>query len=188
MAGARVMGRYSMWPLVAAAVVCALFLAFHVVVFSPLGERYGSALKRAAALGLMVDPSHPTTQLPISPRLFTLLADNSLPAAEAEARGQSGTLTAEMVQALSTIAARRGLETIVAEPGLLTQQSGTVELRAHLRLRGHYADFVGLLDDLARGGRLWTVERFTIKPLTGTSEDIEVWMASCLLKRTGGTS
>jgi hypothetical protein len=91
-----------------------------------------------------------------------------------------------MVQTLSTAAARRGLETVAAEPGLLTQQSGTVEMRAHLRLRGSYSSFVGMLDDLARGGRLWSVERFSIKPSTGAALDIEVWMASCLLKRTGG--
>jgi hypothetical protein len=175
----------SRWPLGAAAVLCAIFIAFHVVVFSPLAQRFHRALEGAAAMGLMVDPSHPTTQLPISPRLFALLADNSLPATEAEARGQSGSLTAEMVQTLSTVAARHGLETVVAEPGLLTQQSGTVELRAHLRLRGGYTGFVGMLDDLARGGRLWTVERFTIRPAAGASEDIEVWMAGCLLKRTG---
>ncbi len=183
---ARASGLRSSWPLLAAASLCALFIAFHAAVFRPLAGRYHGALEHAAALGLMVDPSHPTTQLPVSPRLFALLADNSLPAAEAEARGQSGSLTAEMVQTLSTAAAHRRLETVVAEPGLLTQQSGTVELRAHLRLRGGYASFVGLLDDLARGGRLWTVERFTIKPATGATEDIEVWMASCLLKRNGG--
>ena len=43
-----------------------------------------------------------------------------------------------------------------------------------------------LNDDLAHDKRLWTVERFTILHPTGTSEDIEVWMSSCLLKRTGG--
>ncbi len=187
MVGTQPMGRYSHWPLVAAALVCLLFVTYHVGVFRPLGERYRHSLEGAAALGLMVDPSHPSTQLPISPRLFTLLSENSLPAAEAEARGQSGALTAEMVQALSTAAARRGLETLVAEPGLLTQQPGMVELRAHLKLRGHYADFLGMLDDLARGGRLWTVERFAIRPLTGSSEDIEVWMSGCLLKRGGAS-
>ena len=66
--------------------------------------------------------------------------------------------------ALDARRARRGLETVVAEPGLLTQSAGSVDVRAHLRLRGGYAGFVGMLDDLARGGRLWTVERFAIKP------------------------
>ena len=181
----RTAGPTPLWPLIAAAAVCALFMAFHVTFFAPLVARYHRALAAAAAQGLMVDPSHPTAQLPISPRLFTLLSDNSLPAAEAEMRGQSGSLAAEMVQALSAAAERHGLETVVAEPGLLTQQAGTVELRAHLRLRGSYASFVSLLDDLARGGRLWAGERMSLKPSAGHGEDIEVWMASCLLKRAG---
>jgi hypothetical protein len=183
---ARSPGLRSTWPLVAAAVLCVLFLVFHFAVFRPLAARYQGALDRAAALGLMVDPSHPATQLPISPRLFALLADNSLPAAEADRRSQSGSLAAEMVQTLSTAAARRGLETVVAEPGLLTQQPGSIEVRAHLSLRGSYSSFVGLLDDLARGGRLWTVERFIIRPSTGASENIEVWMGCCVLKHTEG--
>jgi len=88
--------------------------------------------------------------------------ENSLAADEVQSRGQS--LSAEMVQRLSHMASDHNLEIVVAEPGLLTQQQGSVELRAHLKLRGSYAGFVSLLDEFARSGRLWQLERFSIVP------------------------
>jgi hypothetical protein len=172
-------------PIVAALLVCAGFLAVHVSVFEPLQKRYHRLLAQAAELGLLVDPSHPATQLPLTPRLFTLLSSNSVPAGSGDARGQSGAWTAEVVQTLTAAAARRGLETVVAEPGLVTQQENSVEVRAHVRLRGRYASLVAMVDDLARSDRLWNVERFSVRPLGQGLEDIELWMSACMLKHSG---
>lgn len=173
-------------PMFAAVATVAIFAAVHGFGFAPLAERYKRSLQTAATLGLMVDPQHPAAQMPLSPRLFRLIADNSLPASEATMRSQSGELTAAMLQALSGVASRHGLETVVAEPGLLTQQNGTLELRAHLRLRGHYTELVSMLDELTRSGKLYAIERFSIQPSEAGAEDIELWIAGCVVKRSGG--
>ena len=176
------------WPLFAALAVCAVFVLVHSLVFQPQAAHYRAAIVKAGALGLMVDPARPAqlTSLPV--KVFSLLVGNSLSPAEADARSQSGTLGAEMAQRLSSMAVRRGLEIVIAEPGVLTQQPGSIEVRAHLRLRGSYTAYVGLVDDLAHSDRLWAIERFTIVPVAPGRDDFEVWMASCMLKRTGGGS
>lgn len=175
-------------PLLGALVVLIAFSITHLLAFQPLANRYKRALSHAGAMGAILDPNGVSTPT-LPPRVFTLLMDNSLPAAEADRKGASGALGAEMVQSLSVTANRHALEVVVAEPGLLTQQAGSIEGRAHLRLRGSYSGFVGFLDELSRSGRLWRVERYTITPVTnGTRCDIEVYLAGCLLKRTGGRS
>jgi hypothetical protein len=175
-------------PLTAAFVACALFLIVHTLVFQPRAARYRAVIAEAAKVGLVVDPSRPGERQPMPVRVFTLLIGNSLSPAEADARTQSGTLGAAMAQTLSSMAARRGLEIVVAEPGVLSQLPGSIEIRAHLRLRGSYGAFVGLVDDLARSDRLWLIERFAIVQAAPGRDDFEVWMASCLLKRTGSGS
>lgn len=175
-------------PLFAAIVLCAGFLVVHAVVFRPLADRYRGLIAEAAKLGLAVDPAHPATGQPLSVKLFTLLIDNSLSLSEAEARSQSGTLGAAMAQSLSSIAARHDLEILVAEPGQQTQQPGSIEVRAHLRLRGSYGSFVGLVEDLAHSDRLWAIERFTVLPDESGRDVFEVWVAGCLLTRSRGAS
>lgn len=173
------------WPIAAAIGVGVLFFAVHATVFRPLAAHYRQALAKATTLGLPVDPAHPSGPAPLSPRVFNLLIDNSLPAHDADERAASGALAAEMVQNLSALAAKHDLEIEAAEPGVLTQQTGSLELRAHLRMHGTYAGFVGLLDDLAFGGRLWLVERFRVLPRDHGRLDIDLWVSSCILKRTG---
>lgn len=176
------------WPALAAVAVLALFMLVHTLAFLPAAARYRRAIEQASALGLMVDPAHPNLKPVIPVNVFTLLMNNSLPATEADARSQSGALGAEAVQALSSAAARHGLEIVVAEPGLVTQQAAAIEVRAHLRLRGRYADFAAMVDDLAHGERLWTIERFTLAASGAGRAEIEVWMAGCVLRRTGSGS
>ena len=176
------------WPMFAALATCAVFLVVHSFVFAPKAARYRTAIAEAGKLGLVVDPARPGARQPMPVKVFTLLVENSLSSEEAESRSQSGTLGAAMAQTLSSMAGRRGLEIVVAEPGLLSQQPSMLEVRAHLRLRGSYSAFVGLVDDLARSDRLWAIERFTIVPVESGRDDFEVWVASCLLRRTGGGS
>jgi hypothetical protein len=177
-----------LWPLVLTLFIAALFMLVHTLVFKPKATRYRDAIARAGAMGLVVDPAHPSDRQMLSVKVYTLLISNSLPADEADARSQSGTLGAQMAQALTRMASRRDLEVLIAEPGTTTQLPGSVEMRAHLRLRGHYPAFVGFVDDLARDSRLWSLERFTITPVNGGSDEFEIWVASCLLKRTGSGS
>ena len=176
------------WPIFGALVLLAAFLALHLLVFRPLLERYRRALGQAGAMGAILDPRQTAGVPALPPRVFSLLMENSLPTAEADRKGQSGVLSSEMVQVLSAIAARHGLETVVAEPGLFTQQPNVVEGRAHMRVHGSYAGYIGFLNELAQDHRLWFVERFSVLPYGTGRCDIEVYVAGCLLKRTGGAS
>jgi hypothetical protein len=176
------------WPLFATVLLFASFTYVHWTFFRPQADRYRAAIAQAATLGLVLDPSHPAQTPPLPMSVYTVLMDNSLPSGEAEARSQSGTLGAQLAQTLSSMANRRGLEIVVAEPGTMTQLSGSIEIRAHLRLRGRYTSFVMLVDDLARDDRLWALERFTIIPSGSGRDEFDVWMASCLLKRSGSPS
>lgn len=174
------------WPLFAALLVLLGFTVTHVLVFGPLARRYQNSRQRAAALGMALSGTDAAAPLP--PALFTLLLAHSLPANEADAKGASGALGAELVQALSTMASQHALEVVVAEPGVLTQDPAAVETRAHLKLRGTYAGLLGLLDDLDRSHKLVVFERLTVTPAAAGRYDIELYVSSCLLRRTGGGS
>jgi hypothetical protein len=121
-----------------------------------------------------------------SPRVAALLAGNSLDAAAAEEQGTSGGLTATLLDRLTRLAAKSGLEVVATEQGLVTQLPSSVQVRAHLKLRGRYAAFVDLLGGLSRSGSLVTLDRFTLQAGTGDNPDIEVWMTQLILKRPRG--
>lgn len=174
-------------PLFASLAVFAIFLAVNTVAFEPLAARYRRALSQAGSYGALLDPRGVRTPA-MPPRVYTLLMNTSLPAAEADRKGASGQLGAELVQVLSSQAGAHGLEIVVAEPGLLSQQETTVEARAHLRMRGSYAAFTGFLDDVARSGGLRRIERFTIEPGAPGRVEIELYVASLVLKRSGARS
>ena len=171
-------------PVFASLVVLAVFLVAQAFTFGPLAARYRQALSQAGSYGALLDPRGVQTPA-MPPRVYTLLMDASLPAAEADRRGVSGQLGAELVQSLSSQAGRHGLEVIVAEPGLLTQQETSVEARAHLRMRGSYSAFAGFLDDVSRSGGLRRIERFSIEPGAPGRVEIELYVASLVLKRSG---
>ena len=119
------------------------------------------------------------------PRLFALIADNSLPPATALERTASGALTAALVEDLNRMAGRHGMALVQTEPGPVTQQQGVVQVRAHLRIRCRYSEFVALLDEIARSGTLIAVDRFTLAPLESGSQMLEVWVSRCILKQGG---
>lgn len=171
-------------PLLLALGAGIVFLLVHLFAFLPLVARHDKLKREAIARGIAWDPAMGSEHAALPPRVFSLLMQNSLPPAEADERGQSGALAADMVQILSAAAGEHGLEVIVAEPGLLTQQANLLQARAHLRLRGSYAGFVGFLGELSGDGRLWTLERFSVSPGAGGRCDIEVAIEGCMLKRT----
>jgi len=173
----------SSWPVVVTLVVVASFATIHTFVYGPLAARYRRALEQAGQIGAVLDPVRNAQPAAMPPRVYTLLMDNSGPAADVDARTRAGALGAELVQQLSSLATARDLDVVVAEPGLVTQQPGWSEARVHLRMRGSWAAWLAFLDGISHGGRLVTVERFSIKPVGSDRCDIEVWCTGTTLKR-----
>lgn len=168
-------------PMLIALVVSALFFALHSALFQPMVQRYEKAMKTAADAGAVFDGSKVQAMLP--PRVHALLMEHSLSEAEAAQKSRAGLLGVELTQSLSDAANRAGLSVLIAEPGAGGESPSTIQPRAHLRLRGRYASFLALLDDLARRGALVTVERFTITPVSDGLEDIDFYASGFILRR-----
>jgi hypothetical protein len=170
------------WQAVAALLVFLVFAAAHAAAFQPMLARYRRNLQQAAELGMPLDATG--AQPAATPRVTALLAGNSLITAVAEEQGTSGALTAGLLDEVTRLAAKCGLEVVATEQGLVTQLPSSVQVRAHLKLRGRYAAFVDLRGELARSGSLVAVDRFTLQAGAGGGQDIEVWMSQLILKRT----
>jgi hypothetical protein len=171
-----------------ALVALAAFLAFavgHATVFGPLAARYRNDVRVAAEMGMPVDLTGAPSTASASVR--ALLERNSLNAAVAQEQGTSGELTAGLLDELTRLAARHRLTVLSTEQGLVTQLPTTVQVRAHLRLRGSYGAFVDLLGDLARSRTLIAADRFTIRAGPGRSQSIDVRFSQLILKRTRST-
>jgi hypothetical protein len=168
------------WPLAGAIFVFVVLAAVDQLWLRPVLGRYDRAVKRAADIGMPVDPTQSAPIVP--PRLFALIAENAMPAAVAQEQGASGTLTADLLGDLNTRMRSHGITVVVAEPGPINQQPQSVRVSAHLRLRCRYPQFVALLDDLARGTRLLSVDRFTLTPEGDGAMNAEVWMSRYILK------
>jgi hypothetical protein len=172
------------WQAVAALLVCLAFSVAHAAAFRPALARYRTGLQQAARLGTPLDATG--AQPAASPRTTALLAGNSLNTAVAEEQGTSGALTAGLLDEVTRLVAKCGLEVVATEQGVVTQLPSSVQVRAHLKLRGRYSAFVALFGELARSGSLVAVERFTLQAGAGGDQDIEVWMSQLILKRTPG--
>lgn len=171
------------WQVLAALGLFAGLAVVHVAIFQPALGRYRGAVAQATRLGIPLDASG-AAPAP-SAQTVALLDNSSLSPEAAEEQGSSGALTAGLLGEITRLAARRGLEVLSTEQGLVTQLPGSVVVRAHLRLAGGYARFVGLLDDLARDGTLICLDRFTIEGTDSGRGNIEVWVSRIVLKRTG---
>jgi hypothetical protein len=170
------------WQALTALLVFLVFAAAHAAAFQPVLARYRSDMQRAVKLGMPLDATG--AQPAASPRVAALLTGNSLNTAVAEEEGTSGALTVGLLNQVTRLGAKCGLEVVATEQGLVTQLPSSVLLRAHLKLRGRYAAFVDLLGELSRSGSLVAVDRFTVQAGAGDSQDIEVWMSQLILKRT----
>ncbi len=175
------------WPVALVAAVLIVFVAMHALVQAPLQNRFQTALRRAGNLGAVLDPSGGAVPAAMPPRVYTLLMENSAPPGEVDAKAQAGTLGAELVQQISSLATLQHLDVVGAEPGPVTQQPGWNEVRAHVRMKGSWAHWLSFLDALAHSGRLLRVERFTLAPGESGTCDIEVWISGATLKRRGAT-
>ncbi len=161
-----------------------LFLVFSIVDlawFRPAAARYDEALKQAGNVGLALEPEHAQPMIP--PRLFALISDNALPAATAEEQGNSGELTAELLGDLAKLTGKHGIMVLTTEPGQLTQLPQSIQVRAHLRGRCRYAEFVALLDEMARGQALFSVDRFSYAAQPTGDAILELWVSRFVLKQ-----
>lgn len=170
-------------PLLFALLASAVFLVVHSMVFGPMVQRYQRALQAAGKAGAVFDGARVQAMLP--PRVNALLLDHSLSEADANQKSRTGLLGAELVQQLSDVAGRNGLAVIVAEPGSGGESPSVIQPRAHVRLRGRYSQWLGMLDDLARSGSLVTVERFTLSPVGDGVQDIDLFASGFILRRGG---
>jgi len=128
------------WQVTLAVTLAVLFSLGHQVFFRVVADRYDRAIHRATDLGLAVDPSRPLAVTP--PRLLVVLAANMLPANVADVGRESGALAASMLEELTQSTHRHGMQVVVAEPGLTSQESNAVQIRAHLRILCTYPQFV----------------------------------------------
>ncbi|MBI5709846.1 MAG: hypothetical protein HZC42_05985 [Candidatus Eisenbacteria bacterium] len=171
------------WPVAGALAVFVVFVALHVLWFRTALARYQAAAQRISALGGGLElAGSPAT---MSSQLRAALSNNTLRAPVAEEQGNSGQLTAGMLEDLTRLAGKRGLEVVQTEQGPVTQLPGSVQVRAHLKLRGRYAEFVDLLGALGRSGTLFAVDRFKIESDTAGQQMIEMWVSQYILKQSG---
>ena len=174
------------WQLVIAAALFLLFILLHLAAFQPALRRYQSALKRATDTGMPLDPDRAPRMMPA--RVFALLSDNSLPAAAADKQSNSGELTAALLDDISRLASKHGMDVIATEPGAATRLPHSAQVRAHLRINCSYGEFVAFLDDLSRSGRLISVDRFSLMPVSSGQRMLDLWVTRYVLKQSGDHS
>lgn len=173
------------WPVFGALTLFLVFAITQASVFGPMAGRYDAVLKRSHALGIGVDPEETTPTLP--PRVFALLTDHALPAAEAQDRAASGALTAGLLEDLNQIASERGLAVLATEPGPVSQDPQSVRVRAHLKMRGNYAAYVAWLSEIAQSRSLTAVDRFSLQSGDYGAMQIDLWVSRYVVKQSGST-
>jgi hypothetical protein len=169
------------WQLVAAILVLLAFVAVHFLVFQPNQRRLQAALKRAADLGLALDPDRSAPFMP--PRVLALVTDNALPAA---ATAETGALTATLLEDLTQLTTRHGMLVQATEPGVIVQEPKATQVRAHLRIQCSFSQFVAFLDDLAHSNRLIAVDRFAIATSSTGHNELDLWVTRYIIKQSPG--
>jgi len=172
------------WQVTAALLIFLAFGVVHLLVFQPAAQRYRSAIKRAGDLGLALDTESPPPIMP--PRVLALLTDNALPATAAGMERESGALTAALLEDLTQLTTKHGLQVLATEPGITAQETRAVQVHAHLKIRCSYAQFVAFLDDLGRSNRLIAVDRFALAAAPAGKADLDVWVTRYILKQVEG--
>jgi len=169
------------WQLVAAVVVMLVFVAVHLLIFQPNRKRLETALQRAADLGLALDPDRPAPVMP--PRVLALVTDNALPASVGS---ETGALTAALLEDLTQLTNKHGMQVQATEPGVILQEPKATQVRAHLRIQCSFAQFVGFLDDLAHSNRLIAIDRFALATTNTGRNEMDVWVTRYIIKQTSG--
>jgi len=172
------------WPLVGSIVVFLLFLVVHLTVFQTAASRYRLAIKQAADMGMSLDASEMPRIMP--PRVFALLSDNSLPAAEAVQKSNSGTLASNLLEDVTRLTSHAGMEVMATEPGAIAQQTKSVQVKAYLRVSCSYSQFIKFLDELGNSGMLISVDRFSVVSAGSNRLVLDLWVTRYILKQMGG--
>jgi hypothetical protein len=180
---ARIRRRWQPW---AAGAIGVVLVFAHLVVYLPLKARLAAAETRARALGVAFDLEAPPSTMP--PRVVALIAGNTMAPQEAMNRGTSGALTADLLDAIGSAANGTGVNLIATEPGLTLQMDEWALVKAHVRATCTFGQFLRLLDALARGDQLISVERYSLVQASGNRLQLELWLSRLVLKRSGGRS
>lgn len=173
------------WPAFAALLVLAAFWLAHSLGFQPLAVRYRRQLSDAGAIGASLDPSLQSAPLP--PRVIDVMHRNSVDAAEGRRLMASGLLATELVRRISATAVECGIDVSASEPGAAAQTTGTLEVRARLRLHCRYDQLVELLDDLKSERMLYRIEQLTVSPMQGGRVNVDLEVAQALVLQQAGT-
>jgi hypothetical protein len=173
------------WQPLAAVLVAVVFLLLHVAAYLPLKARLAAAETKAHSLGIAFDPDSPPSLMP--PRVVALVAGNTLAREEAQTRGTSGALTADLFDAVTSAANHAGVSIVATEPGATLQQEQSVLVKAHVRASCTYSQFTHMLDALARGDQLLTIDRFSLVQTGSSRLQLELWVTRLILKRPGVT-
>jgi hypothetical protein len=173
------------WKLAGALLAFLLFAIVHYLYFRPVASRYQTALTNAGGIEAVFNPGGTRPLLP--PRVFALIAEQSLAPQDAIDRGGSGALGVVLLEDLGRLADRAGLRIQMSEPGPVTQQPLSVQIRAHLVLRGRYAQIVEFFDEIDRDESLLMVDQFRIVPADEGSDQLEIWITRLYLKTQGDT-
>ena len=169
------------WPALASLLVLTLLWLVQTLGFGPLAARYRSQLAAAGEVGASLDPR--LASAPVPRRVQELLRSNSVAAPDADRLSQSGALAIDLVRRVSETAVSCGMDVSASEPGVVTQTSTTLEVRAHLHFRCRYTQFVELLNDLSDQHALYRIERLSLAPRANGLTDAELWVARVLVKR-----
>ena len=170
--------------LLGAALVLLVLVVLHLSLFQPTQARYARALQALGGADAVLDPDQGPVSMP--PRVFALVAENAMPAAELDQRSASGQLTTLMLEDLSGMASRSGLAVTLSEPGVISPFPTRVEARVHLKVRGDYREVIAFLEAMEASGRLYDLERYAISDF-GSDLQLEVWVVRMLLKQSGAT-
>ena len=169
------------WPWISAAAALVVFTSFHFIVFGAAVRSYQRALAKAEDVGLVLGPARPALMLPA--RVYALVTANAMAEGLTEERGNSGALASDLLADISEIAGKHGMDVVLTEPGVITQKPSSVEIHAHFRLACTYAQLIAFLDELARSGRLFAVERFSLVLRDRGRADLELWISRLVLKQ-----
>ena len=170
-------------PALASVLILAIVLLVHTLVFEPLAARYHRQLAQSGEIAASLDPSLAASPIPMP--VQDLLMDNSVEASDAARLAESGELATDLVKRIADASDRAGLEVAESTPGTVSQTAGTLEVRAHVRLRGDYAEVITLLDTLARDGSLYRLDRFNLASGEHGRLESELWVARLIVKRGG---
>lgn len=171
------------WRLIGTIAAFVIFTLIHLVFFRPAAARYQAALASVGGIEAVFNPGGGRPMLP--PRVYALIAENSITPQDALDRGGSGALGVILLEELGRLASRGGLTVVSSEPGQVTQEPLTTQVRARLTVQGRYAELIAFFDELSGSESLILVERFSITPGSGGEDLLELWVSRLYLKQAG---